>query len=693
MPLDPSNVQWNDPHSNAVQQTLVGDGHASGGISRQLGLTARAVGPEATGAAAGAAAGAPFAGVGAIPGAMAGAGAMAITRLIDKAFGTNYIDRVMDEIGIPRPETPVERISVDIASSLATVPGFVGLGKAMAAGGRPIIKSIGEGMQANLGAQAAAAASGAGAAGVVREEGGGPLAHSLAGIGGSMLPFAPQLAAGAVRRIIRGPDTAIPEMEKVIGEFKDTGDSATVAQATGTHTAQSIENALARTPGSAGPMSSKIAAQASNIGRKVDEIASSASMTSGPVPAGRALEKALGKDGSFIENFRAKARGLYDEVDRHVPAGTPIEVPSTRQILARLTSTAPGAEETSKLLMNAKVLKIQEALTGDMAGKTGKQMSILGEDGGPIHSFTVGSTPGKSSLPYEALKDLRSKVGDMLSGNELISDIPKGQLKQLYGAISADMERGIPEAGRPSWSRANSFYRAGLNRIDLLQSVANKADPETMFNYATSGTKDGGTKIKAIMQSLPEEARDIVTATVTRRLGHAKPGSQNEFNDVFSTESFLTNWNHLSPEAKQALFGRQESGYRDALDRVASVSARIRKGSKIFSNPAGTAAALTNQAATVGTAASAATLLVTGHPIMATGLVAGAVGAAKGAGMTAERLMMNPEFVKWLARSSMQPVTTVPAQLNALARIAAAEKDPDQREALKQYIIQTPRGE
>lgn len=691
-PLDPNAVQWDDPHSDAVQRTLVGDGNEKGGLSRQLGLAARAVGPEAAGALAGAGAGALIGGVGAVPGAVAGAGAAAITRLIDRTFGTDYLSRVMDEIGIPKPETPTERIVGDVASAMASIPGAVGIGKSLAASARPTVQRIGIDLQSHLGAQTASTIAGAGASGMVREEGGGPIAQSVAGLAGSMLPFAPQLAAGGVRRVIRGPDSNIPKIEKNIADFRDSGDSATAAQATGTHAAQSIENALARTPGSAGPMMTKMSTQASNIGKKVDEIASSASLISGPVPAGRALDKALGKDGSFIENFRTTARGLYNQIDKYVPPSTPIDVSSTRQILARLTSPAPGAEETSKILMNARVLKIQEALAGDMAGNPGKQMSIAMPDGS-LHTFSVGGTPSKSTLPYEALKELRTRVGDMLSGNELISDIPKGQLKQLYGAITADIGRGIPAAGRSSWSRANTFYKAGLDRIDLLQSVANKADPETMFNYATSGAKDGGTKIKAIMQSLPEDARNILTATVTRRLGHAKPGVQNEYNDVFSTESFLTNWNHLSPEAKQALFGRQNDGYREALDRVASVAARIREGSKIFSNPAGTAAALTNQAATVGTAASAATLLATGHPILATGLVGGAVGVAKGAGATAELLMTNPAFVKWLARASTQPTSTVPAQLNALARIAASEKDNDRREALKQYIIHTPHGE
>lgn len=60
----------------------------------------------------------------------------------------------------------------------------------------------------------------------------------------------------------------------------------------------------------------------------------------------------------------------------------------------------------------------------------------------------------------------------------------------------------------------------------------------------------------------------------------------------FSAQTFLTNWNKISPEAQRASFDRHCPQFVKDMDKVARVEA-IRHGSKGFVNPPGTVNRLT----------------------------------------------------------------------------------------------------
>lgn len=96
------------------------------GITRNLGLVTRAVAPYAAAAGTGALAGAPLAGVGAIPGAIAGVGAYGLGQLADYLTtggkGQEAVERGLTAIGLPEPETGLERVGV------ASIRGTLGAG-------------------------------------------------------------------------------------------------------------------------------------------------------------------------------------------------------------------------------------------------------------------------------------------------------------------------------------------------------------------------------------------------------------------------------------------------------------------------------------------------------------------------------------------------------------------------------------
>ncbi|WP_368646940.1 hypothetical protein [Castellaniella ginsengisoli] len=160
----------------------------------------------------------------------------------------------------------------------------------------------------------------------------------------------------------------------------------------------------------------------------------------------------------------------------------------------------------------------------------------------------------------------------------------------------------------------------------------------------TMGSVDGDTILKRIVSAIPKTNRRDLAAAVVRRMGRATAGNQNEAGEAFSTNTFLTNWNKLSPEARSTLFGRiGEAGLTDELMNLAKVSSNIREGSRYLANPSGTAQAAARQA-TLGAAALAA---ATGQ-WPALGLMGAGVATTNGLA----RLLTRPGTVDWLSRSS-----------------------------------------
>lgn len=578
------------------------------------------------------------------------------------------VDRALDVVGLPRPENATERVAEDVAGGMAGGGGFARLGPVMARAGNEVVKRIGSIFEQKAGTQVVSGGTGGGAAGVVREEGGGPLSQLAAGFAGALAPsFAATAGATALRGALRGGEVGRARVADNINTFEDAGaGSPTVGQATESRLARATESALSKTPGSAGRMVAQAENEAAGVGAKIDEMAASVAPRSGAAPAGRDIKEGIG---NFVENFRGNSSRLYDELDRFIPKDTRVDVGNTRAALEKLNSDIPSAPALSAWFKNAKIQGIEAALKKDISGK--------GID--PVEQAFIGRFED-GRLPYEALKKLRTLVGNEMANNSLVSDVPRSKWSALYGALSEDLAgaaRGAGPQAERSFIRANNYYRSGVKRIDdVLDPVLKKGDPEDIFKAAISGTKEGASTISGVMKSLPDESRQVVSGTMLKRLGLAMPGKQNELGEVFSTETFLTNWNKLHPDAKRVLFAPLSDEMRSDLDKIARVAANIREGSKVFANPSGTAQAGANYM----TAGAALVAALTGQFGVAAG-IGGAVATANGAA----RLMTNPRFVRWLAESTKAPIEQLPVQLNELAQLGS-EMGPEDRAAVKALL-------
>lgn len=590
---------------------------------------------------------------------------------------TGFGKAIADALGLPHAENATERVVGDMAAGMAGAGGLVKAGANLAAkGGTEITRRIGELLATRPALQVAAGATGPGAAGTVREAGGGPVAQVVAGVAGGMAPAAPEIGKMLVRGAARGGEAGAKRVADTIKTFEEAGaGTPTVAQATGSRAQQALESGLAKAPGGAGTMVKKAEAEAAGMGQKVDDMASALASRSGAEPTGRAIRGGI--DG-FVEGFKARAAKLYDKVDRFIAPETMVSAPNTLAKIAALTKPIAGAKETSKLIQTPKLAAVGEALATDAAAKAPQPIlsRLLGPDGKPIVTGETLAQPG--GIPYQALKELRSAIGAKLSNPSLVDDVPTGQWKLLYGALTKDMGAAARAAGpqaEQAMVKASNYYRGRMDTIEnVLQPILRKADPEDVFKAAISGTNEGATTIRGVVKSIPQESRKMLAATVLRRLGKATAGKQDDLGEVFSTETFLTNWNRITPDSKKAIFSSLPDGMRADLDKIAKVAANVREGSKVFANPSGTA-----QAAMLGgTVGSTVMAFFTGHPLTAAGIASTPVfsyGAAN--------LMTNQHFVRWLAQSTRVPIEQLPAQANALAQLSWQMDKEDRADVLK----------
>jgi hypothetical protein len=259
---------------------------------------------------------------------------------------------------------------------------------------------------------------------------------------------------------------------------------------------------------------------------------------------------------------------------------------------------------------------------------------------------------GSGTLPYQAIKSVKGKIGNKLSSFDLVNPVDKAQLKTIYGLLSEDIKLSLKGniKGLNALSRANKYYQAGLKRVDdYLEPIAKTADPDRIASILINTGKEGASRLNAIKKSLTTDQYNVFLSNLLDRMGRLQAGQALAGDFVegvgkFSSETFLTNYNKLSKAAKQSLFKGKgwTSGMQKDFDQVLNISNFIRQSGKTFKNPSGTADRIIGQGILLGGGAGA----FVANPAFA---VIGLPLIIGGARITAG-LMTNPSFIKWLAQ-------------------------------------------
>ena len=446
---------------------------------------------------------------------------------------------------------------------------------------------------------------------------------------------APLILKGFKGSLVGFGKAAVKSRER-LKAFIDAGVSPTLGQVSQKRGIQTVELMLGNFPGASGRIASHALKAQDDLGKIAFNSASkliNKTLPASEVEVGKAITQGI-KNGvnasdGFIGRFQSRVGQLFEEASQLVPKNTLVSLESTLTKLKDLVSPIKGAEATSLILKNQFLDDIFKGLQTDLKKNGGK-------------------------LSWEAVKALRSKIGNKLSSFDLIPDVDKAQLKLIYGALSEDLKltaKGISKQAYNKILRADKYYSKGLKRIeDYLQPITKVGDPDRIVSVLLNSAKEGASRINAIKKSLNPDQYKIFLSSVIDRLGRIQPaqaigGDILEGSGKFSSETFLTNWSRLSDKAKEALFtgkGWSKEMIKD-FDNIVKISSIIRQSGKTFKNPSGTADRVVGQGIVLGGGATA----FTGNPAFIGGVLT-FIGGAN----ISSRLFTNPSFIKWLAQGT-----------------------------------------
>ena len=342
-----------------------------------------------------------------------------------------------------------------------------------------------------------------------------------------------------------------------------------------------------------------------------------------------------------IDRYRVKLNEVGDSffrpVHRAIGDDTNVDISSTKAFLKSESERFSEFPELGDFLNSPQLKQVQKALESS------------------------------DSLPYELLKDLRTRIGKRMSSGKVVDDKEDDLLKNLYGVLSDDMRTAARAAGvEDKFDRANKFWQREMERVESLNKLYKKTNERIASD--TNAMLKGGTSrssyddIKKLFGALKGDERKDVAAGVIRNMGLAKAGDEGSF----STTRFLSAFDKMDPKSRDLLFGSADNELRKELNGLIRVMRTLEKSDEVKQRP-NTAVPLMGLATLAG---------VSGGIYLSLELTA----LASITGAAASVLMTSPKFIR-LVRYATETGQRIPA--NRLALIA--RDGPGQADAIRQF--------
>lgn len=369
-------------------------------------------------------------------------------------------------------------------------------------------------------------------------------------------PMSPAFkTGGAISRIAEGrpppasvPVPALPANVRAAQTAVDIGAPLPVSIASGNRATQSIAAAARQFPGVGTAIDERVAETAKGAGDAVGELGST--LAGGPTDratVGASLRPSLQ---DVIHGNNAKIDQVYSQLRNVIdPDAVAADLPRTRATLDAIVRdrTSAGQQNPTAGLENVKSLVDQGA-------------------------------------SFNGLQRARSDIGNSINFGQANPGFNKGDLKRVYGAMSADMENVVGQhtlAGiDPSQSvrvlqAANSAASQLIQRNQNIQKLVNiQSDEGLAGSLIKAGTNDktGNLRLLAqLRQSMPSEDFDQIAGVAVSEMGHDATGH-------FSLAKFGSNWSKMDDPAKAVLL--RDPSHAKFLDDIASLSKNLKHASQ-----------------------------------------------------------------------------------------------------------------
>lgn len=553
----------------------------------------------------------------------------------------------LDMLGLPKPETDTDKITSAIVRGGASALPFIASGGALAAA--PVSQAVG-GM-----------ASG-GASEEARQQGYGPVTQLAVGLGAGGATALPGIARSAARAAAPQAATDYAELAK---KLDITPTPATV----GGTPAAVTQMGLLNYPGSAQAVGNAVDAETAGLGAAAHRVAEQA----GPVSTRQGAGAAQVRGAQAYERATASAGGaLYRKRDDLMGGpSAPVSVDNARKAFGELSAQFPTSKALQGIIEHPAMRRLENALPGASAVDPDAGIMTLGE-------------------ATDALSHVRYIRRTLYQKSEAAPGVIR-QVRKIEQALEDDVMNAAraadQAAGRPSGPGsaeqaqvdADAYWATRKKALagSLKKPLASRDDPmkvsaEDVYNQLrTDMLRKGGNlaRLRDTFFRLPQGAKRTFSATTIDDMGRSTSGAQNDLGTNWSFDTFLTNYDLMSPQARKIVFGAEvEPQVRD----IAAYAARLRDlgRSRNFSKTA-------INRITGGLVGTIATALWGGHPEVAIAAAATPVAAFGGAKL----FLATPAMRNWTKTALRVAQTQNPAAqqqgakflLSRLSTIAASE--------------------
>lgn len=386
----------------------------------------------------------------------------------------------------------------------------------------------------------------------------------------------------------------------------------------------------------------------------IEAIANRFGQASGPAEGGEALQSgAAAFKGEKPQVTAGPTTQMEDAQNLSIAKSTPTRDIGFQNKASTLFDAIPIASTKNVNLTNT-----AEALNG-ITGKFPSNPALGSTLQSPGFQRWYNLIKDNPNLTWQEVKDFRSYVGRNMRQPPDQLGVGPDDMRNLYGALSRDMEGAANEVGADAasaFSRANNYYRGGLDRLNNVLGIIDNADsPEKAFYWMTRAASETGrtadiTRLEQAMRSLPAEARNDAASAVIRRLGQPGKGQAGMEGGTelpggdFSLGKFVSNYADIADRAKDAIFGAKGTSGRDSLDAFARTMGDL-KSVESLANTSKTTQHLLTGGGLIEAGHQIGEMMSTGQvPIgaMASSLIGGIAGRGGAA------VLMNPRMTRWL---------------------------------------------